>query len=196
MPQRDENNFFLVCLETAILPRIMISSSRPLVTADPSSHHCHLQTSLTPGTRQGSLWPHLVMKNQNCQPELLHMQWQCTGSLMGTSCHVCKTAGTGCSSQVFTAPPTKSTSTCLSDDRQPRSNTFTPNPFHRWCWWALSDTVRLDFLLLDSIARGGMEQHTVSIVSELKYIIFQLRSQKQASHFLERHGSRGGPKRC
>lgn len=105
MPQRDENNFFLVCLETAILPRIMISSSRPLVTADPSSHHCHLQTSLTPGTRQGSLWPHLVMKNQNCQPELLHMQWQCTGSLMGTSCHVCKTAGTGCSSQVFTAPP-------------------------------------------------------------------------------------------
>lgn len=50
--------------------------------------------------------------------------------------------------------PSQSTLTCLSVDGQPRANAFTPNPFQKSLWQALSDTVRLDFRLSDSISKG------------------------------------------
>lgn len=164
----------------------MISPSRPWVIADLLS-----STDFpTPGTRQSSQWPHLILENQDCQPKLLPVQWQ----WWAQAATFVKLLAQDALPKYLQLLPTKSTSTCVSDDSQPRSNTFTSNPFNRSCWWALSDPVRLDFLLSDSILRGGMEQHAVSIIAELKYVIFQLRSQKWASHFLEGHGSKGGHK--
>lgn len=177
MPQRDENNFSLVCLEirTALLPK-----SKPVMSSPSTPGHCTPLVSPLSSTDSPQPWHRtglsVAPQTVENQQEILHKQLLCTTSLMGTSCHCVKLLAQDVLPKYLQLPPTKRTSNC-SHDSQPRSSTFTPNPFHRSCWWALSGTIRLGFWLSDSNLRGGMEQHTVSIIAELKYIIFQLRFQ-------------------